>query len=70
MGTAHVLLLGLLVDFWAQWLPAPKSKKHKRLDTPAAKYKLPNHIRKAISDKTGHIMLTELFKKPYRDITR
>ena len=54
-----------------QWLPAPKSKKQKHLDLrQAAKYKLPNHIRKAISEKTGHIMLTELFKKPYRDLTR
>jgi len=31
---------------------------------------LPKHICKAISDKAGLIMLTELFGKPYRDIVK
>ena len=72
-GTAHILLLGLLADFWAQWLPAKPGrgkKKKQRPEGPGSFYMLPKHICKAISDKAGLIMLTELFGKPYRDIVK
>ena len=67
LGVAHILLLGLLVDFWAQWLPAASAK---RTTGPAAQYVLPAHVRKAISERASDIMLTELFGKPYTDITK
>lgn len=68
LGTAHVFLLGLLVDFWAQWLPSTKAKP--RPDGPTKYYVLPKAVRKDIAYKTRNIMLTELFTKPYRDITK
>lgn len=72
-GVAHILLLGLLSDFWSQWLP-PKSargkKKRQRPEGPGSYYVLPKHICKAISERAGNIMLTELFGKPYRDLIK
>lgn len=67
-GVAHIILLGLLKDFWAQWLPSGKGKP--RPAGPASKFVLPPHVRKAISDRRKYVMLTELFKKPYSDIVK
>ena len=69
-GVAHIILLGLLKDFWAQWLPSTKAKSKPRPDGPAAKFVLPPHVRKALSARRQYVMLTELFKKPYSDIVK
>lgn len=67
-GTAHIFLLGLLRDFWAQWLPSKKAAP--RPEGPSQYYVLPKVVRDAISSRQSHILLTELFTKPYRDITK
>lgn len=63
-----MFLLGLLIDFWAQWLPSKKSAP--RPDGPTQHYVLPKQVRSAISERQGHMLLTQLFSKPYRDITK
>lgn len=72
LGTAHIFLLGILADFWAQWLPSAEKKRkaNQHPDSPFAKYVLPPAVRKHISSMAAYIKLTELFGKPYRDITK
>lgn len=67
-GTAHIFLLGLLIDFWAQWLPSKKTAS--RPEGPSPHCVLPKAVRDAISNRQSHILLTELFTKPHGDITK
>ena len=68
LGTAHILLLGLLKDFWAQFVPKPADLKLRT--GAAAKMVLPRHIRKAISRRARMVQATSAFTKPYEDIIR
>lgn len=72
LGVAHIFLLGLLIDFWSQWLPTAASRKKARQqpDSAFARFVLPPAVRKHISKMASYIKLTELFKKPYQDITK
>lgn len=72
LGTAHIILLGLLSDFWAQWLPsaAHNRKAATHPESAFAYYVLPSKVRKHIEAMAGYIKLTELFAKPYRDINK
>ena len=66
LGTAHILLHGLVKDFWALWLqPKPKKKKGEAL---VEVTRLPDYIQKAISAQADSVLLTEFFGKPYTDI--
>lgn len=49
---------------------AGKRKARDSPDSPFAKYVLPPVIRRHISAMAAYIKLTELFKKPYRDINK
>lgn len=69
-GVAHIILLGLLKDFWAQWLPSTKAKAKPRPAGPVSHFMLPLDVRKAISERRQFVMLTELFKKPYSDLIK
>lgn len=69
-GVAHIILLGLLKDFWSQWLPSVKAKAKPRPPGPTSQFVLPKAVRKAIANRGASVMLTELFKKPYSDITK
>lgn len=63
-------MLGLLKDFWAQWLPSTKAKAKPRPAGPVSHFMLPLDVRKAISERRQFVMLTELFKKPYSDLIK
>lgn len=66
LGTAHILLLGLLCDFWAQFLPRPQDLK--RRTGKAATMVLPKGVRKAISRKATLMQATSAITKPYTDV--
>jgi hypothetical protein len=69
---AHIFLLGVLMDFWNQWLPPLGRKKSKKAPPtgPCALYRLPADVVNAIAARAPHIMQTSLFKKVYTDITK
>lgn len=67
-GIAHILLLGLLADFYAHWIPSRSRKK--RNDRPQSPYVLPKQVCKEISRRAALLQLTDFFKKPYRDIIK
>ena len=69
-GVAHVFLLGLLMDFWNQWLPSSKRRKKERPAGPRRLYQLPKEVVAQIAARASHIMHTYLFKKVYTDITK
>ena len=68
LGIAHILLLGLLKDFWAQFVPQPADLKNRF--GPSACMVLPRHIQKAMSRKAPYMQSTSAFTKPYEDIIR
>ena len=70
LGVAHCFLLGLLMDFWNVWLPPAKKVAQKKGARLGSRFVMPAHVRAAISARTDDILVTELFGKPYTDITR
>lgn len=66
LGTAHILLLGLLKDFWTQWIPGKKE----RAEGPLRKYTLSRRICRQITARAPKIMQTGQFKKVYTDIIK
>ena len=69
---AHVILLGLLKDFWAQWLPRPKKDDEAKVRRTAAqsKYMLPPYIVRELSRRAGNFPSVKSISKHYRDIVR
>ena len=67
-----MFLLGVLMDFWNQWLPPLGRKKSKKAPVRGlrAMFRLPEDVVKAICARAPHIMQTSLFKKVYTDITK
>jgi hypothetical protein len=66
MGVAHLLLLGVVKDWWQTWSTVPKK------DSEAAgwQFYLPREVQHEITSRSGNILLTELFKKAYLDVAR
>lgn len=66
LGTAHILLLGLVKDFWEQFLPRPQELKTR--EGIAAQMVLPKEIRTAIEQKASQMQATSAITKPYMDV--
>lgn len=66
LGIAHILLLGLVKDFWDQFLPRPQDVRMR--GEIAAHMVLPKEIRKAIEQKAPLMQATSAITKPYVDI--
>jgi len=64
-----MMLLGLLSDFWAHWIPSTR-KRDRKASQLVTEYMLPKRVCKEISRKADYVLLTEYFKKPYRDIIK
>jgi hypothetical protein len=62
---AHVILYGIVKDFWKLWLRAKKDVLSCGDD-----FILPNNVRAEITKRAPFVLLTELFKKPYTDILK
>lgn len=67
-GVAHIFLLGILRDFWKQWLPGPGAKR----TGAAARYVLPVAIRRKITYRGVQVGVRKiaLMKNTYRDIVQ
>ena len=69
-GTAHILTLGLLRDFWVQWLPTP-AQRAKRGEA-AARMCMPPHVRQELEARSKRLQQhsTSALSRPYRDIVQ
>lgn len=66
LGTAHILLLGLVKDFWIQFLPRPHELAART--GVAAEMVLPKVIRRAMEQKLPFMQATSGVTKPYVDV--
>lgn len=68
LGTAHVILLGLLPDFWKLWLPGNKDKVVKGAN--GVTYQLPGYIRLELSRRAQDFQSIKSISKRYKDIVK
>lgn len=68
LGIAHIILLGLLPDFWKQWLPGTKDKVVKSAD--GVIYQLPGYIRTELSRRSRDFPSIKSISKQYKDIVK
>jgi hypothetical protein len=66
MGVAHVLLLGIVKDWWQTWSSVPK----KDSEGAGRQFYLPREVQAEITNRSSNILLTKLFKKAYLDVVR
>jgi hypothetical protein len=65
LPVAHILLYGIIKDFWSTWLRKPCTKVAQ-----GQQYILPSQVRKKMVERDVIIKLTDLFKKGYDDVVK